>query len=785
MNIKSIRSQMLIYLLFGLLVLFGLLIYVVHKELNKLPEHIMSHYQEITDARGAEVNKELEKYVQKIKMISQSPVVRSMDLERIQEYLPFLVIDGQHHNMTIAGLDGKGWTTFGTTIDISKQEQYQKIILEGHPYWISQPFISPFGDLHKPIVIISHEVRTNEGIVGLVNIVMDLQFLKNVARSLNLGYTGYAWIVDREGAIIAHPNNSVGFKRNISEFIPEIDAFKRNDSIGYFEHIGDQGENIVTFYKEIGENTGWTLLLSINTEEVLGGVSGARLKIIFAFAFGILFMSIFAFYYSRSISKPILELKKVFEKAETGNLNVTADETVKNEIGAAAKSFNQMLRQIKKLTYHDPLTQLYNLNGFLANLPPSATQLKGKYPISAIVIISVDDFKRINSISGYKDGNLVLQKLAKQLKGFIRIEEGIGRYFGDEFILLLKGDSLKELEERVNQLWEQCKIEINFKDTEYRLKVSIGIAVTANTEIQVEEIVNQANIAKIQAKKDGGNRYQFYDMKINESFKLEQKIENALYRAIEKGELYLVYQPIVDLKLNKIIGTEALIRWKHEKFKTVPPLEIIKVAEKAGFIIDIGRWVLTEALKQNKRWQEQGFTSMFVSVNISALQFDQYNFVEMVKGIIEKTSTDPKFLELEITETNAMTMVEEKMIKLRKLKEMGIRIAIDDFGTGYSSLAYFTRFPINTLKIDRSFVSDIFQDENAKMIITTIINMAKSINIATTAEGVETLEQLKFLEKQGCDKIQGYLISEPVRSEQVEQLLQKKTDSKSLLSKII
>ncbi|MFN7251440.1 MAG: EAL domain-containing protein [Anaerobacillus sp.] len=774
MNTKSIRTQMLIYLLVGLFALFGILMFVIDKELNKLPENMKLQYQEITTARANEVSKELEKFVQETKLVSQSPVIQSMDLEKIKDYLPHFVIEGQHRNMTFATLDGAGWTTLGAYIDISEQEQYQKIIVEGYPYWISQPFISPYADKDMPIVIISHEVRKEEDVLGLVNIVISNRFLNNVTGNINLGNSGVAWIVNKDGKVVAHPDASNTVNSHISDLLPIIDSdfqiFRKDNSIGWLEHKSKEGEDLLTFYKSIEGSPGWALMLTINTEEVLGEISNARLKIILSLIFGILLMSGFAFYYANSISKPILELKNVFEEAETGDLEVAADETVKNEIGAAAKSFNKMLRQIKKLTYHDPLTNLYNLNGFLLELPHKTKRLKEKYPVMALAVISIDDFTRINSISGYKGGNEVLQKLANQLLQFVDQEEGIGRYFGDEFILLLKGRTNEELEERIRLLWKQCSTEILIKENEFRLKVSMGVTIASSTEIIVDEFLNQANIAKLQAKKDGGNRYQYYDSKINVAFQIEQKIENALYYAIEKNELYLAFQPIVDLKTNAIKGTEALIRWNNKEFGTVSPLKLIEVAEKSGLIIDIGKWVLKEALTQNKKWQQLGYSTMFVSVNISAIQFEQPNFVDMVKNVLEETNLDPQFLELEITESNAMSMVEEKLAKMRKLKDMGIRIAIDDFGTGYSSLAYFTRLPINTLKIDRSFVNEIYKDDNAKTIITTIINMARSINITTTAEGVENLDQVKFLEEKGCDKIQGYLISRPVDPEQIEVL---------------
>lgn len=764
---------MLLYLIVGLLVLFGFLLYGVNNELHKFPNSIKLQYQEIANARSAEVGKELDKFVQEVKMISQSPVIRSMEIEKIQEYLPHLVLEGQHRNMTVASLDGVGWTTFGRYIDISEQEQYQKIILEGYSHWISQPFISPFADPDKPIVIISHAVRDdNQETIGLVNIVINSEFLNSIAESIDLGRTGSAWIVAEDGKVVAHPHLSVGSEKIITELLPSMDMNQlKKSELGWWESQTNDGDDRIIFYNEIENSPGWTLLLSIDVQEVLGPIRNTQVNIILFFIFCLIAILIFAYYYSTTISKPILDLKKVFEKAETGDLNVVANELVRNEVGAAAKSFNQMLSRIKKLTYYDSLTNLYNLNGFLVDLLHRAKRLKEEYRVIAIVVISIDDFKRINSLSGYRGGNIVLQKLAEELSLFIDKDESLGRYFGDEFILLLKSTSYKNLEKRIDELWKQCTTVMTIKDIEYRLKVSIGVASTEQWDVKVEDLVDKANIAKIDAKKQGGNLYRYYDHGINEVIKEEQKLENALYHAIDNKELYVVFQPIVDLKTNSIIGNEALIRWKHEQFQHVSPLKLIEIAEKSGFIIDIGKWVLKEALQQNKYWHDLGYSTLFVSVNISTIQFDQPNFVEMVKGVLEETNMDPRYLELEVTETNAMTFVEEKLTKMKKLKEMGISISIDDFGTGYSSLAYFTRFPIHTLKIDRSFVAKISEDENAKTIITTIINMAKTINIATTAEGVENEDQLKFLESQGCDKIQGYFISKPTKPNEIEQLL--------------
>ncbi|HLS53302.1 MAG TPA: EAL domain-containing protein, partial [Tissierellaceae bacterium] len=220
----------------------------------------------------------------------------------------------------------------------------------------------------------------------------------------------------------------------------------------------------------------------------------------------------------------------------------------------------------------------------------------------------------------------------------------------------------------------------------------------------------------------------------------------------------------------KIVAVEALLRWTHPKYKNISPLFMIRIAEESGIINDIGEWVLKEACKQNKSWQDKGLAHIKVSVNVSAMQFEQEDFVATVEEVLFETGMDPKYLELEITETNIMDNVVEKMDKMKELKDLGISISIDDFGTGYSSLAYFTRFPIDTLKIDKSFISGMLKDENSETIVKTIINMGKSINLKLVAEGVETEEQLERLEEMGCDKIQGYLISKPLESKKIVEL---------------
>lgn len=778
---KSIRTQILIYLVIGTIVLAGVVFFLSELKLNELPDHIKAQYSEIVNARSDEVSKELKSFVEQITIISKSPIVRSMDLEKIKEYLPHLLLDQKYRNMTIAYPDGSAWSTVIDEFNISEQEQYRKIFIENKEYTISQPFRSPYiHESDEPIVIVAHSVvNDNDEVMGLVNVVVKIDFLNQVVKEMSLKGTGYGWIVNREGLVVAHPDPKASLEKNIKDYISSdsktLDEILDAES-GTLEYIDKSGERMLAFFSRIKGSPDWTFIVSVSENEIYKEINGVKNTILGSIIIALILLVLFGVYYSSSLSRPILELKEVFEKAANGNLSVKANEQVSNELGAAAKSFNIMLERIKHLTYKDVTTGLYNYNGFLLEIPHKINNLISKGDVISIAIISIDDFKRINSIYGYDVGDEVLHEFSKRLYNFVNTKELVARFLGDEFVLLLYGDDILTIEKKVRSLWRLCSGVIKIRNNEFILNTSIGASTMGGNVTSIEETINQATIAKLVVKKMGGHNYKFYNYELDEFVKEEQEMEKALYHAIENQELKLVYQPIIDVNTNEIVEVEALLRWTSPVYGSVSPLVLIQIAEQSGFIYEIGEWVLREACNQNKQWQEEGYPPVVVSVNVSALQFDQPNFVEMVNKILEDIDMDPSYLELEITETNAMDRVDEKLEKMESLKSMGVRISIDDFGTGYSSLAYFTRFPIDTLKIDRSFINDMLNDENAKTIVTTIINLAKTIKIKIIAEGVETVEQLEYLKQKGCDKIQGYYFSRPVAPDLIREML--KEDSK-------
>lgn len=760
----------------GTITLFGMLFVLSDSKLKELPLHIEKQYTEIVKARSYEVSKELKGLTQPVKLLSKSSIVKSMDLEKIKEFLPEVVLDEQYRNMTISDLDGNAWSTIQDNFNIKHQEQYRAIFKHQKDAHISQPYMSKFlPSKDNPIITVSQVIKNDKGDrVGLINGVVKIEFLNEIVRSMELNGQGYSWIVNSDGFLVAHSATKNSYGKNIKDTTLEknehINEILENQ-INTTEYINKKGEEIIAFSSPIEKSPGWIFVISMYKKDLFKEINSIKHTILGAIGLGILLVIGFSFYYSNKLTKPILDLKHTFENASNGNLNVRADEKSPNELGEAAKSFNKMLNQIKDLTYKDVVTGIYNYNGFLLEINYILDKLKDNKKVASIVIISIDDFKSVNSIHGFDLGDEILRSFSQSLKKFIKEGEVVSRFLGDEFIIFFQEDDKMLLEKRIYNLWKFCSGEMNLVDARFMLRTSIGVSIQDIKKISIEKSIHEATVAKLKVKKNGGNNIEFYNKELEEDIVKEQKLEDALYDSIEKGELKLVYQPIIQAYTGEVAVMEALLRWNSPTYGNVSPFKTIQIAERTGFILDIGEWVLREACRANKKLQDSGYKPIKVAVNVSALQLEQADFPNTVSNILAETGMEGKYLELEITETNIMDRVEEKIKTMGLLKNMGISISIDDFGTGYSSLSYFTRFPIDILKIDRSFIQDMIKNENSKTIVSTIISMAKAIKLKIIAEGVETVEQLTHLQNEGCHKIQGYLISKPVDIEEITEIL--------------
>lgn len=427
---------------------------------------------------------------------------------------------------------------------------------------------------------------------------------------------------------------------------------------------------------------------------------------------------------------------------------------------------------IHHLAYYDILTNLPNRTLFHDRLTLALAHARHNQRKLAVMFLDLDRFKNINETLGHAIGDRLLQGVAERLKSCIREGDTIARLGGDEFMLLLPEAFHADDEAKIAQkILEIFKSSFHFEGLELHITPSIGIALYPNDGEDAETLLKKADTALHRAKAQGGNNYQFNTITMNAKALERLVLENGLRRSLERDELIIHYQPQVSLHSGQIVGMEALLRWKHPDRGIVSPMKFIPLAEETDLIISIGEWVLYKACAQARAWQTLGFPPLRIAINISARLFKQQNLLETITNVLTETQLDPSYLELELTEGTIMENAEATIKTLHELKAMGVCLSIDDFGTGYSSLSYLKRFPIDTLKIDQSFVRDIPTDPDDAAIARLIIAMAHSLKLKVIAEGVETEEQLTFLQSQQCDEIQGYFFSEPLPVEVFTRLL--------------
>lgn len=425
--------------------------------------------------------------------------------------------------------------------------------------------------------------------------------------------------------------------------------------------------------------------------------------------------------------------------------------------------------QIERQANYDELTGLANRNLFQDRLNQALAYSRRHESGLAVLFIDLDNFKHINDSLGHDAGDLLLTRVATRLSGSVREGDTVTRQGGDEFVLILSEES--DVQVVTKRILKAMSEPFDINGRELRITCSIGIACYPKDGEDQQTLLKNADAAMYQAKELGRNNAQYYESGMNTKAMERLELENGLYQALARNEFLLHYQPQVDLQTGEIVGMEALVRWLHPVRGLVSPAVFIPVAEASGLIVSLGEWVLRTACAQNKAWQLAGLKPIGVAVNLSARQFRQPDLVERVVDILRETELDSTYLELELTESLVMQDVEKTIGTLGRLKAMGIKLSIDDFGTGYSSLSYLKRFPIDTLKIDQSFVRDITTDPDDAAIAKSIISMAHDMQLSVIAEGVETEAQKSFLSLCRCDEMQGYFFSRPVPAVEFEKLL--------------
>lgn len=488
----------------------------------------------------------------------------------------------------------------------------------------------------------------------------------------------------------------------------------------------------------------------------------------------IAFGSLVFFFLEKFILSRLTYLSKSVSKIrKKGDLSLRVEDCGRDELGNLAQGINEMLHALeqsqKKITYqayHDSLTKLPNR----LQLEQSIFSAIEHDETLAVMFLDLDRFKRINDTMGHASGDELLQEVSKRLLQCLDPDDLVALWGGDEFAIILRGVREKTLvSAKAGKILEEINKPVVIDGQQLTVTGSIGISLYPEDGTDYYTLLKNADTALYYAKEQGKNDLYFYSPSMNKDHYENLMMENRLRIAIKENEFVLYYQPQFNIRTGSIFGMEALLRWHNPEEGIISPAHFIAVAEETDLIVPIGEWVLRTACQQNKAWQDAGYPPNRISVNLSAKQFLQKNLVEAVKQILNETGLSPEWLELEITESIAMKDVELTVQVLKELRKMGVQIAIDDFGIGYSSLNHIKRFPINTLKIDQSFIRDVTENPDDAAIVSSIITLAHSLKLNVIAEGVETREQVAFLSRKNCDRMQGYFFGKPIPAEQIEK----------------
>lgn len=776
---RSIMFKILVMIL-TICVLESLIFTITSERLTRdtLEKMIAQSSRKNTELYSEHIGSWLMERMQEIQVYSNTPLIKSMDWNIIEPYLKkeieekLLVYD----HFMVADSNGYYNNTLKRNAGNSSDRDYFKAAMQGI-VTVSDPVISRTNG--KPVTVVAAPIRDSDGnIRGVMGASINLIKLSKMIENLKYNYpNSYSYIIDKNGLIIAHPDEKLIMKENIikkSDIITEemadsaMKILSSDQGTVTYSYNGVMSMNI---YCIIPNTNGWKLITRIPVEYWLAPIRHVAKNLAAIGLVGLIIASLLGYFISKSISYPIIELEKVFTRAADGDLSVRSEIASNDEIGNAARSFNKMMDNIISLTYYDSLTLLPNRMLFNASLDAELERASRDGSRLAVMIFDVDKFESINNTLGHAAGDKLLKNLAEKinyLSGHGYIVSHMGE---DRFAILFKNFTCKEDVLRLStEVMDIIKQPWFLDDHKLYITACAGISFYPDDGENGFLLFKNAFSAMQRAKLNGRDNYVIYDPSMNSKLLEQMNLDSSMHRALENGEFSVYYQPQVNANTGELTGCEALIRWNHPELGMISPLKFIPVAETNGLIIPIGRWVLHTACKQNKLWQESGYKHICVSVNLSAVQLIQEDFIDMVSSVLEETGLPPEYLELEITESVAVKNPERITWIIEKLKKMGIRIALDDFGTGYSSLNYLKNFAITTLKIDKSFICDMNENPKNAAIVSTILAMGHNLVLMVTAEGVETKEQYELLKEKGCNIIQGYYFGKPIPFHEFEKL---------------
>lgn len=646
---------------------------------------------------------------------------------------------------------------------------------------VSDVFVAR-GGVSLPIVTLNVPVMREEKFAGIVTGGVDLEQLSKLIDIRSENPDTIITIVDRKNNVIASNDSNI----KVMEQFTYLYENCIDEGSGYFRLIPDKSRlpsmqrskrTFFAYEKELNDIIGWRIIQQVPFRTYQQNLEDYYIRNFLIIFFLMLVAFLFAYVLGKLFTDPIAMLAEATTRLPgklTSQTNIKWPRSAIQEIETLIGNFRATAVVLKKLVGRDSLTNLPNRLLFKERLDEALSIARKSGRKLAVIFIDMDRFKSINDMFGHAIGDMILKEAARRLQNSAGKDCTLCRIGGDEFILLMPEimvaeDAAGACQRILNAMQRPYEI------SGYKLEIttSMGIAMYPDDSDSGESLLKNSDIAMYHAKGLGKNNYQFFSPLMNGPALKKLTMENKLRGALRNGEFMLYYQPQVDINSREVIGMEALIRWKNPELGFVPPDEFIPLAEETGLIVQLGEWVLRTACAQNKAWQDLGYRPIPVSVNISVCQFLRQGFIKSIVSALDQTGLHPQWLELEITESIIIKDIELTNSLLDTLNNLGIKVSLDDFGTGFSSLGYLKNFKIDTLKIDSSFIKDIEHSDADAAIVSTIITLARNLKLNVVAEGVENKDQLRYLEEQGCDKIQGYFFSRPLPPQECVGFLKK------------
>lgn len=702
-----------------------------------------------------------------LEQLANSALLETLDWDRIEPFLQRQIerSDSSHLIYFVATPDGNYNTTKHRNAGNLANRDYFPRVLAGETV-ISDPIISI--STGEKIIVIATPIWNAEKslVIGLLGLSIDLiEIYNNVDKFHKVHPDSNVFIVDKQGYFLTHYTTSLIMEARLQDYFPYWDTLLKEQA-GSFSQIYE-GISYRTFFHKLSGTENWTIITQIPTSFFTDPIKQLIYYLMAISTVCFILVFYLGSWFTSTIAEPIVELNTIFRQGAAGDLTVRAEVSSSDELGETRASFNRMMDTIGTMTYYDPLTGLPNRQYFLDHLNVSLAET----PTIILALVSVRGLSELKTLLGSEVTDAILVRLAELLRTVCDREIVVAKIADAEFGVIIPSTTTGVLS-IIDHLDNIISQPLYFDKEDLTIRLFGGISISEGDELTAESFYQQAQTALYEAERSINEQLKLYNPNTHHAMVDRIRFQTEIRSALEKEQFTVFYQPIVDLKTGAIVGKESLIRWIHPVRGLLMPNDFLEIAEQGGFIEEIGEYMLNKVCAQHKTWQDQGFEVGWVSVNISANHFRSTHFPSLVKSILDTYGMPPHVLRIEITEDAMLSPTPEVLQNFQDLRNMGVYLVIDDFGTAYSTLEYLVRYPMETLKIDRAFISHVDLNLRTQGLVRSIIGMGQNLNMITVAEGVERPNQIQLLREMGCIQAQGYYFSHPRPAEEFPKLME-------------